>query len=483
MGACSITPAKKTVGCKWVYTVKFNPDGSVERLKARLVAKGYTQTYGIDYDETFSPIAKISSVRILISLAANLNWPLFQLDVKNAFLHGDLHEEVYMEQPPGFVAQGEYRGCVCKLKKTLYGLKQSPQAWFGKFSEAIMEFGLQRCQTDHSVFHLHTSAGYILLVVYVDDIVITGDDSGGIARLKLFLQQKFHTKDLGKLKYFLGIEVARSWKGINLSQRKYVLDFLEKTGFLGALPVDIPMDPNQKLVKDEGELFGDPGRYRHLVGKLTYLTITRPDILYAMSVVSQFLEAPRVSHWEAVTRIVRYLKRASGLGILYRPNGHLRVEGFTDADWAGSPLDRRSTTGYCTFLGGNLETWKSKKQTVVARSSAEAEYRAMSNTTSELTWLQHFLREIGFAAPTPIPLFCDNQAAIHIASNSVFHERTKHIEVVCYFVRDKILSEDISTPFVKSGDQLADMFTKPLCRKKLEFICSKLDLYDIYAPA
>jgi hypothetical protein len=169
----------------------------------------------------------------------------------------------------------------------------------------------------------------------------------------------------------------------------------------------------------------------------------------------------------------------SGLGILYRPNGHLRVEGFTNADWAGSPSDKRSTTKYCTFLGSNLVTWKSKKQTVVAQSSAEIEYRAMSNTTSELTWLQHFPREIGLAAPTPILLFCDNQAAIHIASNSVFHERTKHIEVDCHFVRDKILSGDISTPFMKYEDQLADMFIKPLCRKKLELICSKQDLYDI----
>jgi hypothetical protein len=192
-----------------------------------------------------------------------------------------------MEQPPRFVAQGEYRGCVCKLKKTLYGPKESPQAWFGKLSEAVMEFGLQRYQTNHSIFHLHTSAGYIM--VYVDDIVITGDDSGGIAQLKLFLQKKFHTKDLGKLKYFLRIEVARSGNGINLSQRKYVLDLLEETGFLVARPVHIPMDPNKKLVKDEGELFGDAGRYRLLVGKLTYLTITRPDIKYAMSVVSQFL--------------------------------------------------------------------------------------------------------------------------------------------------------------------------------------------------
>lgn len=187
-----LPPDKQTVGCKWVYTVKFHPDGSIDRLKARLVAKGYTQTYGIDYEETFSPVAKISSVLVFIYLAANLDWPLFQLDVKNSFLHGDLHEEVYMEQPPGFVAQGESQGCVCRLKKALYGLKQSHWlrrgAWFGKFSEAVLEFGLHRCQTDHSVFHLHTDAVNKWILVYVDDIVITGNDSGGIARLKQFLQ-------------------------------------------------------------------------------------------------------------------------------------------------------------------------------------------------------------------------------------------------------------------------------------------------------
>jgi hypothetical protein len=339
-----LPPHKKTIGCEWVFMVKFNPDGSVERLKAWLVAKGYTQTYGIDYDETFSPVAKISSIHVLISLAANLDWPLFQLDVKNAFLHKDLHE-VYMEQPPGFVAQGESQGRVSKLKKPLYGFKQSPRAWFAKFSEVVLKFSLQRCQTDHSVFHLNTSVGYIFLVVYVDDIVITGDDSGGIAQLKQFLRQQFHIKDLGKLRYFLGIEVARSRTSINLSQRNYSLDLLEETGLLGSRPVDVPMDPNKKLLKGDSELFEDLGRYPRLVGKLNYLTITRLDISYVVSVVSQFLEAPQISYWKTITRIIRYLKRASGLGILYRPNGHLRVEGFTDADWAGSPSDRRSTTG------------------------------------------------------------------------------------------------------------------------------------------
>ncbi|XP_059649061.1 uncharacterized mitochondrial protein AtMg00810-like [Cornus florida] len=306
-----------------------------------------------------------------------------------------------MEQPPRFVAQGEYRHTVCRLKKALYGLKQSPRAWFGKFSEAALEFGLNKCQIDHSVFHLCTKAGFIFLVVYIDDIMITDDDSAGIAKLKLFLQNRFHTKDLGKLRYFLGIEVARSKEGISLSQRKYVLDLLEETGMLGGRPVDAPMDSNTKLVSDEGDLFNDPGRFRRLVGKLIYLTITRPDISYAVSVVSQFIGAPRMPHWIAVLRIIRYLKRAPSFGLLYKSNGHLRVEGFTDADWAGSLSDRRSTTGYCTFVGGNLVTWKSKKQTVVARSSAEAEYRAMAHITSEVTWIQNLLKELGLTVETP----------------------------------------------------------------------------------
>ena len=215
--------------------------------------------------------------------------------------------------------------------------------------------------------------------------MITGNDSEGIAKLKLFLQDRFHIKDLEKLRYFLGIEVARSKQGICLSQRKYVLDMLEEAGLLGGRPIDVPMDPNRKLLIDDGTLFENPGRYRRLVGKLNYLTITRPDISDAVSIVSQFMGCPKVPHWEVVTRILRYLKRAPGLELLYRANGHLRVEGFSDADWAGSPSDRRSTTGYCTFLGGNVVSWKSKKQPVVVRSSAEAEYRAMTHTTSELT--------------------------------------------------------------------------------------------------
>ncbi|XP_022862515.1 uncharacterized protein LOC111382708, partial [Olea europaea var. sylvestris] len=199
-----------------------------------------------------------------------------------------------------------------------------------------------------------TDTGYVILVVYVDDIVITGDDADGIAQLKQFLQKRFQTKNLGKLRYFLGLEVATSQADINLSQRKYVLDLLDETGFLGTHPVDTPMDPNVKLLKNGGVLFGKLGKYRRLVGKLNYLTITRPDISNAVSIISQFLDAPRVPHWETVICIIWYLKKAPGLGLLYKPNGHIRIEGFVDADWAESRIDRRSTTGFCTFLGGNL---------------------------------------------------------------------------------------------------------------------------------
>ncbi|RVX05223.1 Retrovirus-related Pol polyprotein from transposon RE1 [Vitis vinifera] len=437
--------ALRKVGCRWVYTVKVGPDGQVDRLKARLVAKGYTQVYGFDYGDTFSPVAKIAYVRLLLSMAAMRSWPLYQLDIKNVFLHGDLAEEVYMEQPPGFVAQGE-SGLVCRLRRSLYGLKQSPRAWFSRFSSVVQEFGMFRSTADHSVFYHHNSSGQcIYLVVYVDDIVITGSDQNDIQNLKQHLFTHFQTKDLGKLKYFLGIEIAQSSSGVVLSQRKYALDILEETGMLDCKPVDTPMDPNVKLIPGQGEPLGDPGRYRRLVGKLNYLTITRPNISFPVSVVSQFLQSPCDSHWDAVIRILRYIKSTPGQG--------------------------------------NLISWKSKKQDVVTRSSAEAEYRAMCLATCELIWLKHLLRELRFGKDEQMKLICDNQAALHIASNPVFYERTKHIEVDCHFIREKIASGCVVTSFVNSNDQLADIFTKSLRGPRIKYICNKLGAYNIYAPA
>ena len=268
----------------------------------------------VHYSDTFSLVAKLTSIRLFISLAATHGWDLHQLDNKNVFLHGDLAENVYMEQPPGFVAQGEI-GKVCRLRKSLYGLKQSPRACFGKFNEVIEKVGMQKSKSDHSVFYRNSQAGIILLVVYVDDIIVTGNDMAGISSLKSFLHGQFHTKDLGMLKYFLGVEVMRSKRGIFLSQRKYVLDLLSGIGKLAAKSCQSLMAQSLHLTR-EGELFEDPERYRRLVGKLNYLTVTRSDIAYSISVVIQYMSSLTVDHWAAVEQIICYLKRALECEIL-----------------------------------------------------------------------------------------------------------------------------------------------------------------------
>ncbi|KAK4380940.1 Retrovirus-related Pol polyprotein from transposon RE2 [Sesamum angolense] len=339
-----------------VFTLKFHADGTLERYKARLVAKGFTQTYGVYYFETFSPVARLNSIRVLFFLAVNLNWSMYQMDIKNAFLYGDLNETVYMEQPTGYVAQGEKQRMVCKLKKAIYGLEQSPRAWFDKFSRIIGEFGFSRCQADHSVFVQTTTSGMVVLAVYVDDILITGSDIVGIEEAKTYLQKHFVTKDLGRPRYFLGIKIAHSKHGISLSLRKYACDLLQEAGLLGTKPVDTPMDSNPDFWNDE-----------------------------------------------------------------------------------------------------------------VARSSAEAEYRAMAHPTSEILWLKNLLKELGFMYDDPVPMHCDNQATIHIASNPIFHERTKHIEIDCHFVREAVMSQKIYTPFTPFSEQRADIFTKALGGKQFDF--------------
>ncbi|KAL5804478.1 hypothetical protein ACOSQ3_031278 [Xanthoceras sorbifolium] len=473
---------KKAVGCRWVYTIKHKEDGSIERYKARLVAKGYTQTYGVDYQETFAPVAKLNTVRVLISLAANLEWPLKQFDVKNAFLHGELNEEVYMDLPPGFDSK---TGKVCRLKKALYGLKQSPRAWFGRLSTSMRKFGYQQSNSDHTLFFKHKGGKITILIVYVDDMIVTGNDDLEMTNLQRHLATEFEMKDLGVLRYFLGIEVARSKHGIFLSQRKYVLDLLTETGMLASKPTDTPMDQNHKLCECPDHPDRTPAnkeRYQRLVGKLIYLSHTRPDIAYAVSVVSQFMHAPTESHMDAVLRILRYLKGAPGRGLMFSKNEHLDIEGYTDADWAGNASDRRSTSGYFTFVGGNLVTWRSKKQTVVSRSSAEAEFRGIAQGITELLWLKNLLSDLRFHQRDCMRLYCDNKASVQIANNPVQHDRTKHVEIDRFFIKEKLEEKIIELPFVPSKDQLADILTKAINGKSFHDSISKLGMSDIYAP-
>ncbi|KAM2020888.1 hypothetical protein ACFX16_042974 [Malus domestica] len=477
----SLPQGKRPVGCKWVFTIKHKADGTIDRYKARLVAKGYTQTFGVDYQETFALVAKMNTIRVLLSLAANFDWSLKQFDVKNAFLHGDLEEEVYMELPPRYEVQNK-AGKVCRLRKALYGLKQSPRAWFGRFTDAMKKYGYQQGNADHTLLIKRRGGKVTLLIIYVDDMVVTCDDTEEMERLHEYLSSEFEMKDLGGLKYFLGIEVARSRDGIYLSQRKYVLDLLSETGMLACKPAETPIVRNYHLAVYPDQVPANRERYQRLVGRLIYLSLTRPDITYAISVVSQFMHSPSEDHMAAVMRILSYLKGAPGKGLIFRKHGHLEIKGYTDADWAGNITDRHSTSGYFTFVAGNIVTWRSKKQNVVARSTAEAEYRGMAHGICELLWLRILLTEIGFKPRETMLLYCDNQAAREIANNPVQHDRTKHVEVDRHFIKEKLDVKLIDIPYVRSEDQLADVLTHVVATKVFQNSLDKLGLGDIYAP-
>jgi len=296
-----------------------------------------------------------------------------------------LEEDIFMTLPPGFDSKGATK--VCKLQKSLYGLKQASRQWFAKFSSTLISHGFIQSKADYSLFTRSQDSSFIALLVYVDDIVIASNDISGVSALTVFLHSVFSLKDLGPLKYFLGLEVARSDKGIVVSQRKYALDILEDSGVLGAKPVFFPMDPNIKLSRSDGELLSDPSSYRRLVGRLVYLTITRPDLSFFVQMLSQFMDSPRKPHMDGASRVLRYLKSSPGQGIFFPSASDLKLKAFCDSDWAGCPDTRRSVTGFCVFLGDSLVSWKSKKQYTVSRSSAEAEYRSMAAVTCEITWL------------------------------------------------------------------------------------------------
>ncbi|CAL5429371.1 unnamed protein product [Camellia sinensis] len=471
---------KNVVGCKWVYKVKTLSDGSLERYKARLVAQGFSQEYGIDYDETFAPVAKMTTVRTLISVAAAHHWPLFQLDVKNAFLNGHLAEEVYMRPPPGL---SHPPGVVCRLRRALYGLKQSPRAWYERFHSVALQLGFRPSHHDCALFVRRTSVGLILLLLYVDDMIITGSDYSTIEEVKHQLFQEFEMKDLGFLRYFLGIEVATSPTGYLLSQTKYARDILSRANLTDEKIVDTPLELHAKFSASDGVPLEDPTLYRELVGCLVYLTVTRPDISYAVHILSQFVSAPRSTHWAALLRTLRYLRGTLLQCLLLSASSDLTLRAYADADWAGDISDRKSTSGLCVFLGDSLISWKSKKQSVVARSTAEAEYRAMAYATSEIVWLRWLLSDMGVSLSDPTPLYCDNQSAVQIAHNSVFHERTKHVEIDCHFVRQHLQAGSITLPFVPSSLQLADFFTKTHTVARFRFLVGKLSMLSALASS
>lgn len=446
---------------KWVFRHKFRADGTLERYKARWVVRGFSQKPGIDFDETFSPVVKSATIRAVLAIAAHKSWPVHQLDVNNAFLHGHLHERVYCQQPAGFVDPAR-AGDVCLLAKSLYGLKQAPRAWYARFAGFLDKLGFVCAKSDTSLFVLHQPAGTAYLLLYVDDVVLTASSATLLRRIIDRLQHEFSLKDLGALHYFLGITVERSSEGFFLSQGKYADELLDKANMSSCSPSSTPIDTSAKISSASGTPVADASAYRSIVGGLQYLTMTRPDITYAVQQACLHMHAPMDCHLALVKRILRYVRGTTGYGLHLQRSSTFDIVAYSDADWAGCPDTRRSTSGYAVFLGDALVSWSSKRQPTVSRSSAEAEYRGVANVVAESCWLHQLLAELHVLVPKATIVYCDNISAVYMAANPVHHRRTKHIELDIHFVREKVALGHVRVLHVPTGQQYADVMTKGL---------------------
>ncbi|KAK9065501.1 hypothetical protein SSX86_014902 [Deinandra increscens subsp. villosa] len=419
-------------------------------------------------------------------IEGKVKYGIEKLDINNAFLYGSLNEEVYMTLPEGYYNKSETR--VCKLVKSLYGLKQAPRQWNEKLTKTLVEIGFAQSKNDYSLFVKSEKGSICVLLVYVDDIILTGNNLSALEEVKRCLMSKFKIKDLGDLKYFLGIEVLKSDQGLVLCQRKYCLELLSEFGLLASKPVHNPIEQNvivtnkQNSYKEDRELDNITG-YQKLIGKLIYLTLTRPDISYTVGCLSQFMHKPLDSHLKIAMRLLRYLKNSPGKGCLFSKSDTLNLSAFADSDWGKCLATRRCISGYCIYLGNSLVSWKSKKQPTVSRSSAEAEYRAMALTGCEVTWLIKLLADLNIQCNLPVSLYCDNRAAVLMTANPVFHDRTKHFEIDLHFIREKVMAGVLKVEKIDTKEQPADIFTKGLGITQHNSLCDKLKLIDIFTPS
>jgi len=480
---------RKLIGSRFVLKTKLDRNGDVDRRKARLVAKGYAQRPGMDFLDTFAPVARGSTIRLMMALSAELGLTVHQMDVVTAFLNGEVEEEIYLdlpdqlentlsdiiENPKGVDASllelakqwmGEIRSNgqkACRVRKAIYGLKQSGRQWFKRLDRELKQLGLQPTKCDPCLYYRRTGAVITLFAVYVDDILIATNDcgkNGEMDQLKQTLMKTFKMKDMRPVSYCLGIEFQQHSDGsISMCQSKYSKEILTRFNMDDCNPISTPLDGNEKLKKPDSQEDTTKYPYQSLIGSLMYLAVsTRPDISYTVSALSQFNQNHGEEHWNAAKRVLRYLKGTLDYGLTFRKTGE-SLHGYVDADWAGCIDDRRSFTGYCFILADAAISWEAKKQRTVALSSTEAEYMALSEGTKEALYLQNLLGELDLKT-NPIVLFNDNQGAQELMKNPVHHTRTKHIDVRHHFVREAYEEGKIEPRYLPTEEMVADVFTK-----------------------
>ncbi|WVZ51601.1 hypothetical protein U9M48_002730 [Paspalum notatum var. saurae] len=424
----------------------------VVRNKARLVAQSFCQKEGIDYEETFAPVARLEAIRILLAFAASKGFKLQQMDVKSAFLNGFIEEEVYVRQSPGFES-ARFLDRMYKLRKALYGLKQAPRAWYARLKSFLLKSGFVMGLVDKTLFLLSRGGDTLIVQIYVDDIIFGGSSHALVSSFVEQMSRKFEMSLMGELQFFLGLQIKQGPEGTFVHQAKYTRDILKKFEMGDSEPMTTPMSTNTALDADEDGEVVDQKEFRGMISSLLYLTATRPNI--------QFAASPRTSHRQAVKRIFRYLKFTPELGLWYSSGSSLSLRGFSDADHAGCRIDRKSTSGTCQLLGTSLVSWSSRKQVSVSLSTTEAEYIAAASCCSQLLWMKATFSDFGLRFGK-ISLLVDSTSAISVAKNPVLHSRTKHIDARFHFLRDHYEKGDIDLVHVASENQLADIFTKPL---------------------
>ena len=461
----------KVIDSKWVFKTKLDQDGNIDRFKARLVVKGCCQRKGIDYQETYSPVVRYNSIRLILGLAVKYDFDIDHMDAVTAFLQGDLNDDIFIQQPELFEVRGQ-ENKVCKLNKAMYGLKQAGRQWNLKLHQAFIEIGLNQSKRDECIYYLCKDNKIVIVAVYVDDLLILGNDSKMKNELKKELESRFKMKDLGELQYILGIRVTRDRKEgkLWLDQSKYLEEVLSKFNMANCNPTKTPLSPSEKLTKEMCPKSTNEVQnmenvpYQEAVGSLMYACQgTRPDLAYSLALLSRFNNNPGSAHWSAVKRVLRYIQGTKDFRLCFTRTENGKLAGFCDADWAGDEDERRSTTGYVFTFQGAPVSWNSKKQPTIALSTTEAEYMALSAAAQEAIWLQGLLNELMPEVDDEGPILkCDNKSAVDLSRVGGYRARTKHIDVRHHFLREQIQEKAIQVQHIASKEMTADVMTKAL---------------------